>query len=239
MSLRDDIRAIFERDPAATNLIEVLLCYPGLHALIMHRIAHALYKRGIPVLPRLISHINRFLTGIEIHPGAKIGKGVFIDHGMGVVIGETAEIGDNCHLFQGVTLGGTGKQRGKRHPTIGNNVMIGVGAKVLGAITVGDNAKIGAGAVVLRDVPPNATAVGVPAKVVAFYNPEDGSTRRVEHLPDPEAELIDQLHRKVEELDQRLQRLEELLRQALTTPEERPAEGSSLKVVRHLTGRSP
>ena len=207
MSIRDDIRAIFERDPAATSIIEVLIAYPGLHALWFHRVAHGLHRLGVPVIPRFISHVGRFLTGIEIHPGATIGKGFFIDHGMGVVIGETAEVGDNVTLYQAVTLGGTGKQRGKRHPTIGNNVTIGVGAKVLGAISVGNNAKIGAGAVVLRDVPDNCTATGVPAKVVAFRDPLNGTTRR-ENLPDPEGEMIDALHHKILELEERIAALE-------------------------------
>ncbi len=210
MSIREDIRAVLERDPAATSVLEVVLAYPGLHALVIHRLAHSLYKAGIPLLPRLISHFGRFLTGIEIHPGAKIGSGVFIDHGMGVVIGETAEVGDNVTLYQGVTLGGTGKQRGKRHPTIGKNAIIGVGAKVLGAITVGEHARIGAGAVVLRDVPAYATAIGVPAKTVIF-RPAGQSAQRVEQLPDPEAEMITCLHRKVLELESRLTALEEEL----------------------------
>lgn len=214
MSIRDDVRAIFERDPAAANIWEVLLAYPGLHALMMHRVAHWLYVRNIPVIPRLISHFNRFITGIEIHPGARIGRGVFIDHGMGVVIGETAEIGDNVTLYQGVTLGGTGKQKGKRHPTVGNNVTVSVGAKVLGAITIGDNVRVGAGSVVLNDVPANATAVGVPAKVVVFRDPANGSTRRVERLPDPEAEMIDSLHRKIIELEDRIMVLENALAEA-------------------------
>lgn len=212
MSFADDVRAIFERDPAATNLVEVLLTYPGLHALVLHRLAHALHRRGIPVIPRLISHFNRWITGIEIHPGAKIGRGVFIDHGMGVVIGETSEIGDNVTLYQGVTLGGTGKERGKRHPTLGNHVLVGVGAKILGAVTIGDHARIGAGAVVLSDVPPYATAVGVPAKVVVFRE-SDGSSRRVEHLPDPELEMISALRQQVQELSERVAVLEGLLRQ--------------------------
>lgn len=223
MSIRDDIKAIFEKDPAATNIIEVLLAYPGLHALLMHRVAHWLHVRGVPVIPRLISHLSRFLTGIEIHPGAKIGKGFFIDHGMGVVIGETAEIGDNVLLYQGVTLGGTGKQKGKRHPTLGNNVTIGVGAKILGAITIGDNARVGAGSVVLNDVPANATAVGVPAKVVVFRDPNSGSTRRVEHLPDPEAEMITCLHRKIIELEDRIMILE---KQLLEASKERAQDGT-------------
>ena len=211
MSLGDDLRAALDRDPAATNPIEVILTYPGLHALLVHRLSHCLYLIGVPVLPRLISHISRMLTGIEIHPGATIGRGLFIDHGMGVVVGETSEIGDNVTMYQGVTLGGTGQERGKRHPTIGNNVLIGVGAKILGAITVGDNSRIGAGAVVLDDVPPNSTAVGVPAKVVTFRVP-DGSSRRVEYLPDPEADMISNLYKKVAELDERLKELEAELR---------------------------
>ena len=211
MSLADDLRAALDRDPAATNPIEVILTYPGFHALLVHRLSHCLYLARLPILPRLISQVSRLLTGIEIHPGATIGRGLFIDHGMGVVIGETSEIGDNVTMYQGVTLGGTGKERGKRHPTIQDNVLIGVGAKILGAITVGDNSRIGAGAVVLDDVPPNSTAVGVPAKVVTFRVP-DGSSRRVEYLPDPEADMISNLHQKVSELDARLNELEAELR---------------------------
>jgi serine O-acetyltransferase len=210
MSLRDDIRVIFERDPAATNIVEVLLAYPGLHAILFYRTSHWLYGRHIPVLPRLVSNFGRFLTGIEIHPAAKIGKGFFIDHGMGVVIGETAEVGDNVTLYQGVTLGGTGKERGKRHPTLGNDVLVGVGAKVLGAITIGDGARIGGGAVVLRDVPPHATAVGVPAKVVSFREP-DGTTKRVENLPDPEMDMITALRRKIADLEGRMESVEDAL----------------------------
>lgn len=161
-----DIDNVRENDPVRPSRIEVLLCYPGIWAVINHRIAHFLYNKGHKLLARIISQVSRFLTGIEIHPGAKIGKGLFIDHGMGVVIGETAEVGDYVTIFHGTTLGGTGKDRGKRHPTVGNNVLIGAGAKLLGPINVGDNAKIGAGAVVLRDIPHGATAVGVPAKVV-------------------------------------------------------------------------
>lgn len=207
MSLRRDIQAVFERDPAATSLIEILIAYPGFHALLLHRLASRLHRSGLPVVPRLVSHLNRFLTGIEIHPAAQIGHGVFIDHGMGVVIGETAIVGDDVTLYQGVTLGGTGKQRGKRHPTIGNNVVIGVGAAVLGDITVGEGVKIGAGSVVLDDVPPHCTAVGVPAKIVSFREP-DGTLRRVERLPDPEAEQIALLQRRVLQLEARLALLE-------------------------------
>jgi serine O-acetyltransferase len=207
VSLYDDVQVILERDPAATNLIEVLLTYPGLHALLLHRVAHHLHRNGVPLFPRLISHLNRWVTGIEIHPGATIGRRVFIDHGMGLVIGETSEVGDDVTLHQGVTLGGTGKERGKRHPTLGTNVFVGVGAKILGAVTIGDNARIGAGAVVLSDVPANATAVGVPAKVVVFRQP-DGSNRRVEHLPDPELDMISALHRQLGELNNRVELLE-------------------------------
>lgn len=211
MSIRDEIKNIMERDPAARNVFEVML-YPSLHAVLLHRVAHRLYKANVPFFPRLISQVSRFFTGIEIHPGAKIGKNLFIDHGTGVVIGETAEIGDNVTLYQGVTLGGTGKERGKRHPTVGNNVLIGVGAKVLGAITIGENARIGGGAVVLKDVPPNSTAVGVPAKIVAYRPDSMALNRRVESLPDPEGEMLDALQTKSQELESRLS---ELLRNQL------------------------
>ena len=167
--LRKDIRVIFERDPAAKSTLEVLLCYSGLHAIWLHRISHALFVRGWIVLARLVSNFGRFLTGIEIHPGATIGEGLFIDHGTGVVIGETAEVGNNVTLYQGVTLGGTGKERGKRHPTIGNNVVVASGAKVLGSFKVGDHAKIGAGSVVLKEVPPYATVVGIPGRIVVLH----------------------------------------------------------------------
>ena len=204
MRIGDDIRAIMERDPAARNRLEALL-YPGLHALLLHRLAHKLWRARLPVVPRLISQVSRFLTGIEIHPGATIGRGLFIDHGMGVVIGETAEIGDNVTLYQGVTLGGTGKQTGKRHPTIGDNVLIGVGAAVLGAITVGENARIGGGAVVLRDVPPDTTAVGVPARIVAYHGTADN--RRIEDLPDPEGDIMGAMQSRLDDLEARLTRL--------------------------------
>ena len=167
--IRKDIRVIFERDPAAKSILEVLFCYSGLHAIWLHRISHALFKRGWIVSARLISNFGRFLTGIEIHPGATIGDGLFIDHGTGIVIGETAEIGKNVTLYQGVTLGGTGKEKGKRHPTIGNNVVVASGAKVLGSFKVGDHAKIGAGSVVLKEVPPYATVVGIPGRIVVLH----------------------------------------------------------------------
>ena len=204
-SIQSDIRAALERDPAAGNAIEVALAYPGFHALQLHRLAHALQGAGIPLLPRLISTLSRFFTGVEIHPGARIGSGLFIDHGMGVVIGETAVIGDGCHLTQGVTLGGTSNRREKRHPTLGNNVVVGAGAKLIGAINVGDYARIGAGSVVVTNVPPYATVVGVPGKVVAYYDPGDETTVR---LPDPEWDRIEELGQKLEVLRQQVARLE-------------------------------
>ena len=199
--IRRDIRAARERDPAAVGNLEVILVYPGFHARQLHRLAHTLYKLRVPVLPRLISHVSRFLTGIEIHPGAKIGEGLFIDHGMGVVIGETAEIGDNCHLYQGVTLGGTSTKREKRHPTLGDNTVVGAGAQVIGAVYVGENARIGAGSVVVTNVPANATVIGVPGHVVAFHDPGDDT---VIHLPDPEWDRIQALEDRVRELEERV-----------------------------------
>ena len=200
-----DIKAARERDPAAASNLEVILAYPGFHARQLHRLAHALHVRHVPVLPRLISHVSRFATGIEIHPGAKIGDGLFIDHGMGVVIGETAEIGDNCHLYQGVTLGGTSTKKEKRHPTLEANVSVGAGAKLIGAITVGENASIGAGSVVVTNVPPNATVVGVPGHIVAFRDPGSDT---VLHLPDPEWDRITALEQRIDELMARIQELE-------------------------------
>jgi serine O-acetyltransferase len=205
-SIRRDIRAARERDPAAVGNLEVILAYPGFHARQFHRLAHTLYKLRVPVLPRLISHFSRFLTGIEIHPAAKIGEGLFIDHGMGIVIGETSEIGDNCHLYQGVTLGGTSTKREKRHPTLGNNTVVGAGAQVIGAIYVGENARIGAGSVVVTNVPANATVVGVPGHVVAFQDPGDDT---VIHLPDPEWDRIQALEDRVEELEERVAALQQ------------------------------
>ncbi|NTW02017.1 MAG: serine O-acetyltransferase [Oscillochloris sp.] len=207
-TLRDDVRAIFHNDPAARNLAEVLL-YPGLHAILSHRLAHAFWKQRIPFLPRFISQFSRFMTGIEIHPGATIGHSFFIDHGMGVVIGETAEIGNGVMLYQGVTLGGTGKQKGKRHPTLEDGVVVGVGASVLGAITISQGARIGGGAVVVKDVPPHSTAVGVPARIVATRDPTTGVTRRIEDLPDPEGEMLRGLRAKVLELEDRLADIED------------------------------
>jgi len=201
-----DFQIIFERDPAARNWMEVLFCYPGLHALLLHRLAHQLYRQRVPLIPRLISHLGRFFTGIEIHPGAQIGQGLFIDHGMGVVIGETAIIGDYSLIYQGVTLGGTGKEIGKRHPTIGKNVVVGAGAKVLGNINVGDNVRIGAGSVVLRHVPSDCTVVGIPGRVVSKYGKRTGV---LEHgqLPDAEAAVTRALVDRIEQLEQQLQTL--------------------------------
>jgi len=211
--IKRDYRAVFEKDPAARNGLEVILAYPGFHAIFIHRINHFLWRLGIPGIPRLISHIARFLTGIEIHPAARIGPGFFIDHGMGVVIGETTEIGEDCLLYQGVTLGGTGKEKGKRHPTLGNHVVVGAGAKVLGAITIGDYARIGANAVVLSSVPEYSIVVGVPGKVIkkrVLRMMEEGpveSLARVQ-MPDPVEEKFNEMERHISELEKRIERLE-------------------------------
>jgi serine O-acetyltransferase len=205
-----EINAVKERDPAARSTVEVLLCYPGIHALIYHRIAHFLHRCGLTLLPRLVSQFSRWFTGIEIHPGAKIGEGLFIDHGMGVVIGETTELGDNVTIYQGVTLGGTGKEKGKRHPTIGNNVVIGAGAKVLGPIEIGANSRIGAGSVVLRPVPPGATVVGIPGRVV-FHNGARVPSINLNHtdLPDPVAEALHRLQDQIDSLRYQLEQVED------------------------------
>jgi len=210
-SIRRDIKAARERDPAATSDLEVILTYPGFHARQLHRLAHALHRRGFVVPARLVSHAGRFLTGIEIHPGARIGEKFFIDHGMGVVIGETAVIEDNVHLFQGVTLGGTSTRRTKRHPTLKSNVVVGAGAKVIGDVTIGENAKIGAGSVVVTNVPPNATVVGVPGHVVAYADPGNDTVLR---LPDPEWDQIHELEHRIEELERRIAELEKERAQA-------------------------
>ena len=209
-TLRADLRAPQERDPAARGWADVVLSYPGFHALVAHRVNHSLYRAGIPLLPRFLANVARFLTGVEIHPAARIGKGVFIDHGSGVVIGETSEIGDGCTIYQGVTLGGTSLSHGKRHPTLGRNVTVGVNASVLGAIVLGDNAKVGGGSVVVKDVPANATVVGVPARIVA----QDGKPVRVVsdrpqvEMPDPTSDAIVRLARQLEQLERRLNELE-------------------------------
>ena len=235
--IKKDIRVIFERDPAARSVIEVVCCYSGLHAIWLHRISHKLYLKGWVLIPRMISNLGRFLTGIEINPGATIGEGLFIDHGTGIVIGETAELGRNVTLYQGVTLGGTGKEKGKRHPTIGNNVVVASGAKVLGSFTVGDHAKIGAGSVVLKAVPAYATVVGIPGRVVVMHGKRVGepvytdemmklldtdidSAEMVEEqdvdlnhdeLPDPVRDLMLEMSQRLETMEKRVKELEQEL----------------------------
>ncbi len=208
VEIHDDIKAVQERDPAATSKLEILTSYPGLHALWLHRLAHRLHRAGVPILPRWISQTNRFLTGIEIHPGATIGQGLFIDHGAGVVIGETAEVGDNVTIYQGVTLGGTGKQSGKRHPTVGDNVVFGAGAKVLGDIRVGDNAKVGAGSIVVADVPDDSTVVGNPGRPVVLKGERVGIPDiDYRHLPDPVAEVVQCLVARIVDMEHELDEL--------------------------------
>ena len=204
-TIREQIDTIFREDPAAKSVVEILLCYPGFHAILAHRLAHKLYRWRLPLLPRVISQVSRFFTGIEIHPGARIGRRFFIDHGMGVVIGETAEIGDDVLLYQGVTLGGTGNETGKRHPTLGNHVVIGTGAKVLGSIRIGDHVRIGAGSVVVHPVPDYSTVVGVPGHVVRTRNGEGV----LEHgkLPDPEGQALEELTNRVAELESMLRQV--------------------------------
>ena len=217
--MKKDIDAIMLRDPAAKTRLEAALCYPGLHAIWLHRIAHHFYLKVWVVFPRLLNTFSRFLTGIDIHPGAKLGPGLFIDHGMGLVIGETAELGSNVTLYQGVTLGGTGKEKGKRHPTIGNNVVVSSGAKVLGSFKVGDNSKIGSGSVVLKEVPPNSVVVGVPGRVVTRNGVRIASNNDAESmidlnhdkLPDPVADYEELLAKHMEEINGRLKELENLI----------------------------
>lgn len=214
--LKRDVRVVMDRDPAAKSFLEVVCCYPGLHAIWLHRIAHVLYKRRYVLLPRLINTFSRFLTGIDIHPGATLGQGLFIDHGMGVVIGETAIVGDNVTLYQGVTLGGTGKERGKRHPTVGDNVVVASGAKVLGSFKVGSNSKIGAGSVVLKEVPPNSVVVGIPGRIVTRNGQRVGSSLdpidlNHDRLPDPIGETQYVLQEHIVRLEQRLAELEKHL----------------------------
>jgi len=194
-SLRRDIRAVRERDPAARSTLEVLLCYPGVHALAFHRLAHAMWRHGWTIPARFLSHVSRFVTGIEIHPAAKLGPGLFIDHGMGVVIGETAEVGENVTLLQGVTLGGTSLKREKRHPTLGNNVVVGAGAKIIGAFKIGDGSRIGAGSVVVREVPTNSVVVGVPGRVTYRDGQRVAGDIDLDQtdLPDPVSKAIEQL----------------------------------------------
>jgi serine O-acetyltransferase len=228
-TLREDMKAVFERDPAVRSTLEVIFCYPGFHIMLFHRAAHRLWGAKLYFPARFLSHLGRFFTGIEIHPGAKIGRGFFIDHGMGVVIGETAEIGENCTLYHGVTLGGTSWAKEKRHPTLGDNVVIGSGAKILGPFTVGDHSKIGSNSVVVKEVPPHSTVVGVPGRVVFREGrKEDESKHDLEHgqLPDPEAKaiacLFDQvraLENKVRELTEEQEKLKSRLANA--APEEK------------------
>ena len=229
-AIRSDLAIIRERDPAARGTVEILLCYPGLHALVLHRLSHSLWGSRLPLLPllaRLLSQLGRLLTGVEIHPGARIGSGVFIDHGMGVVIGETSVVGDRCLLYQGVTLGGTGKQHGKRHPTLAENVVVGAGAKVLGAIQVGANTRIGAGSVVLRDVEADSTVVGIPGRVIhqsgVRIDPLAHSA-----LPDAEARVIRNLMERIDTLENELARTQACLREvAAGRPLAEPCAGAA------------
>ncbi|MDD5687838.1 MAG: serine O-acetyltransferase [Elusimicrobia bacterium] len=208
--LNETISVIFEKDPAAKNIIEVLICYPGLHAVLTHNVAHWFYNHSRFTIARIISEVSRHFTGIEIHPGAKIGKRFFIDHGMGVVIGETTEIGDNVLIYQGVVLGGTSLQKGKRHPTIGNGVTIGAGAIVLGPIKIGDNSRIGAGSVVVSEIPPNSTAVGIPARVGVGFSVKDIEMLEHGKLPDPIADAIKFIVKEQEKIEERLKKVESL-----------------------------
>ncbi|MCU0543532.1 MAG: serine O-acetyltransferase [Oscillatoriaceae cyanobacterium Prado104] len=217
-----DLQIIYERDPAARNWLEVLFCYPGLLALSLHRTAHWLYSVGLPFVPRFISQISRFLTGIEIHPGAKIGRGVFIDHGMGVVIGETAIVGNYAVIYQGATLGGTGKETGKRHPTLGENVVVGAGAQVLGNIQIGNNVRVGAGSVVLRDIPSDCTVVGVPGRIVSRKN-QVGDDRNSHVLPDLEAQAIRAMFDRIQHLEEQV-RILKIQSGQLQTTESQEAE---------------
>jgi len=209
-TIREQIDTIFREDPAAKSILEIVLCYPGFHAILLHRLAHRLYQADVPILPRFISQFSRFLTGIEIHPGATIGRRFFIDHGSGVVIGETTEIGDDVLVYQGVTLGGTGNEQGKRHPTVGNHVVIGSGAKVLGSIQIGNYVKIGAGSVVVHPVPDRSTVVGIPGRVVRMRSSSSGV---LEHgqLPDPEGQEIDEIKERLADLESQMKALREAI----------------------------
>jgi len=236
--LREDIASVFDRDPAARNWWEVLTCYPGLHALWLHKFAHWLWQHGLRWFGRAVSHLGRMLTGIEIHPGARIGRRMFIDHGMGVVIGETAEIGDDVTLYHGVTLGGTSWNKGKRHPTLGNGVVIGAGAKVLGPITVGSGAKIGANAVVVKNVPANAVVVGVPGRIVDEVSPEEAARFAayavVQNQDDPQAKAIQMLIEHSRELEQELGALREKLRRLEDENRERAREAARTEQLRAI-----
>jgi cysteinyl-tRNA synthetase len=228
-NIKCDYRAVFERDPAARNGVEIILAYPGFHAIVLHRVNHMLWNAGIPVIPRFLSHIARFITGIEIHPAAKIGPGIVIDHGMGVVIGETAEIGENCLFYQGVTLGGTGKEKGKRHPTLGNNVIVGAGTKILGAIKIGSNVSIGANSVILKPVPDNAICVGVPGRItkkkIIRMTTEEGLVEVMDHFPDPTVERLKELESRLSETNRRIEHLE------------KKGRGGLMRIYNTLTGK--
>jgi serine O-acetyltransferase len=206
-TIREQIDTIFREDPAAKSVLEIFLCYPGFHAILLHRLAHRLFRAGIPLIPRVISQFSRLITGIEIHPGARIGRRFFIDHGMGVVIGETTEIGDDVLLYQGVTLGGTGKEKGKRHPTLGNHVVVGTGAKILGNILIADHVKIGAGSVVIHPVPQNSTVVGIPGRVVRTKGTDQEEPLEHGKLPDPQLDELEDLKRRVRELEDQVRLL--------------------------------
>jgi serine O-acetyltransferase len=221
-AIRSDVRTVLERDPAARSALEVLCCYPGVHALAFHRLGNRLWRRGWLSLARFVSHVGRFATGIEIHPAAKIGRGVFIDHGMGIVIGETAEIGNDVSLLQGVTLGGTSTKREKRHPTLCDRVTVGAGAKIIGAITIGEGSRVGAGSVVVRDVPPNAVVVGVPGRVTSKDGQRvTGIDMNMTDLPDPVSRAIEQLLDRIRSLEADVDSLRKAVdRDGLTSPED-------------------
>jgi serine O-acetyltransferase len=221
-ALRADIQTVMERDPAARSRLEVILCYPGVHALALHRLGNRFWRAGWLSTARFVSHVSRFLTGIEIHPAARLGRGLFIDHGMGIVIGETAEVGNNVSLLQGVTLGGTSTRREKRHPTLQDNVTVGSGAKIIGAITIGENSRVGAGSVVVRDVPPNAVVVGVPGRVTYKDGQRvSGIDMNMADLPDPVSRAIEQLVDRIRSLEADLDGLRKIVdRDGLHTPEE-------------------
>jgi serine O-acetyltransferase len=222
--MKEDIQTVFAKDPAARTVWEVLVCYPGLHAIWLHRVAHWLWRRRLFFPGRLVSHANRWLTGVEIHPGAQIGRRIFIDHGMGVVIGETAEIGDDALMYQGAVLGGTSTEKTKRHPTIGSNVVIGAGATVLGQVTVGDNARIGAGSVVIKDVPAGATVVGVPGHMAGPQSPELGTELEHGRLPDPVLRALSETLDRQGRLEERMRQLERMVSRTIPTglPPQKP-----------------
>jgi serine O-acetyltransferase len=221
-ALRADVRTVMERDPAARSRLEVLCCYPGVHALALHRLGNRFWRAGWLSTARFVSHVSRFLTGIEIHPAARLGRGLFIDHGMGIVIGETAEVGENVSLLQGVTLGGTSTRREKRHPTLRDNVTVGAGAKIIGAITIGENSRVGAGSVVVRDVPPNAVVVGVPGRVTYKDGQRvSGIDMNMTDLPDPVSRAMEQLLERIRSLEADLDGLRKIVdRDGLHAPEE-------------------